>query len=100
MTPESATPGSSITVVGASLDDPCVGTPAVGSVGPSIRLYLVQGSTDVSLALIEASKDGAFSIEVGVPDSVVPGPAQVVIRRANQPAGAVVSSADLTISAS
>lgn len=97
--------GSSLTVRGTGFAAGCIPTDpeATNDATPleRIRLFLVQGSTRVSVAQVNAAadQDYGFEVVVGLPTTLAAGPAQVSAQASIEPDTAVLATAELVVTA-
>lgn len=82
----------SITVTGAGFGAECGDAPIEG-----VRLLLVQGDQEISLAQVDADEELAFAVVVGLPESVTFGPAEIVAQPSLDEDAEVLASAELVI---
>ncbi len=97
--------GSSLTVRGTGFADGCIPTDpgATDDATPleRVRLFVVQGSTRVSVAQVNAVKDQdyGFEVVVGLPTTLAAGPAQVSAQTSIEPDSTALATAELVVTA-
>jgi hypothetical protein len=97
-TPITVQRGGTLYASGSGFDARCANPTAPRGALAAIRLYVVQGSSRVSVAQVNASgADNGFALSFGVPGNLAPGPAALVAQLSQRADAPQLAVADFVV---